>query len=226
VDMGIVGTGHMAQALGRQWVRAGHRVLVGGRDPGRADALAAALGGHARSGTLRDAARFGDAVLLAVRRTGVPAALRAAGADEGSMAGRVLVDCTNPIDEADGFRLVTSGGPSMAERIATLATGVEVAKAFNLCSADLWRATPPAVGGRALVVPFCAATPRARELTSGLVTDLGCRPLYLGGLERAGQLEAVAALGIRLLVEGVGFDAVMPSAQPGPPPGRQSSMAW
>jgi predicted dinucleotide-binding enzyme len=82
------------------------------------------------------------------------------------------------------------------------------------------------VGGRPLVVPFCAATPRARELTSGLVADIGCRPLCLGGLDRAGQLEAVAALGIRLLVQGLGFDAVMPSRQSGPPPGRQSSMAW
>lgn len=220
--IGVIGTGNMARALGRQWVRAGHELLVAGRDKQKASALSSALGDSTMAGSLLEATSFGQVTLVAVRRTGVLETLRNAGAAHGSLAGQVVIDCTNPIDEADSFRLVTAGGPSMAEQIAHLAVGAEVSKAFNLCSADLWQMAPPAIAGVALTVPFCGATSQARDVTRALITDVGCHPLDIGGLDRAGQLEAVAAFGIRLMVEGTGFGAVMPPIQPGPPPGHEA----
>jgi hypothetical protein len=55
--------------------------------------------------------------------------------------------------------------------------------------------------------------------TARLIGDLGCRPLDFGDLARAGQLEALAAVGIRLVVRGLDLHSVMPPDQPGPPPG-------
>jgi 8-hydroxy-5-deazaflavin:NADPH oxidoreductase len=214
MDIGIVGTGNMALALGEGWLRAGHRLYVGGRDLARARAVAGELGGGTGAGGIAAAAGFGDVVLVAIAHSGVLAAARAAG----ELAGRIVLDCTNPVVPADGFRLADPHGPSVAEQIAAI-TGAEVVKAFNLGSAELWRVHPPTVDGRPLVVPFAAPSDRAALVAQTLISDLGCRPLHLGGTAWAGTLEAVAALGIRLLVTGIGLESVLPATQPGPPPG-------
>jgi 8-hydroxy-5-deazaflavin:NADPH oxidoreductase len=130
-----------------------------------------------------------------------------------------LIDCTNPIDEADSFRLVTADGPSMASAIAQACPGAHVAKAFNLGSAGLWQMTPPRTADGPIVVPIAANSDHALRVTSELVEAVGCVPFPWGPLDRADQIEAVAAFGIRLIVEGLTFDSVMPTTQPGPPPG-------
>ncbi|MBT2398966.1 NADPH-dependent F420 reductase [Streptomyces sp. ISL-100] len=201
--IGMLGTGNMADALGTQWARAGHDVLVGGRSADRAAELAARIGG--RAGTLREAAAFGDATLLAVPHDSVPAVLNeAAGADEGGdgggvLRGRVLIDCTNAV--GPGFVLTTQGGPGAAERIAA-ATGAHVVKAFNHCADSVWRLTPPAFADGPLAVPLCGDDERALETVRTLVRDMGCEPLAAGGLDRAVYVETATAFLIGLWVNG------------------------
>ncbi|WP_353944995.1 NAD(P)-binding domain-containing protein [Streptomyces sp. HUAS MG91] len=200
-----LGTGNMAHALAAHWVRAGHEVTVGGRDEEKAARLAARIGaaGH---GSLARAAGAGDVVLVALPYgvgERVVAALRE------PLAGKVLLDCCNPVGE--GFRLLTEGGPAAARRIAAAAPGARVVKAFNLCHEDVWRLTPPVFDGRPLAVPLCADDDRALDLVRELVRDAGCVPLSAGGLDRAGLLEATAALVIRLWVgEGADAQAMLP----------------
>ncbi|MET8542799.1 NAD(P)-binding domain-containing protein [Kitasatospora sp. NPDC004799] len=203
--IGIAGTGNMARVLGARWVRAGHDVLVGGRDPGRAGELAGRIG--ARAGTLREAARHGrDAVLLAVPYAAAVGVVSGLG---DAVRGRTLIDCTNPV--GPGFVLETAGGPSAAERIAAAAPGAAVVKGFNLCHESVWGLTPPVFGGRALAVPLCGEDEVALEAVRGLVRDLGCVPVNGGGLERAGLLEATAAFLIGLWMgEGVDAQAIAP----------------
>ncbi|MBV6700467.1 NADPH-dependent F420 reductase [Kitasatospora aureofaciens] len=203
--IGIAGTGNMARVLGTRWSRAGHDVLVGGRDPGRAAALADQIG--AQAGTLRDAAQHGqDAMLLAVPYS---AAIGVVSGLADTVRGRTLIDCTNPI--VPGFVLETRGGPSAAERIAAAAPGASVVKAFNLCHESVWRLTPPVFGGRPLAVPICGDDAPALEAVRFLVRDLGCVPVDGGGLDRAGLLEATAALLIGLWVgEGADAQAIAP----------------
>ncbi|WP_268920531.1 NADPH-dependent F420 reductase [Actinomadura soli] len=90
----MLGAGRMTEALASGWTRAGHDVLVGGRTPGKAADLANRIG--ARAGTLREAAEFGDAVLVAVLLAGLDGTLRAAGAPEGTLAGKAVIDATSP----------------------------------------------------------------------------------------------------------------------------------
>lgn len=207
--IGILGTGGMADALGTQWARTGHQLTIGGRSPERAAALAGRLGPAARAGTLRAAAEYGEAVLLAVRAEGVAEALRAAGAPDGSLRGRTLIDCTNPVVPGR-LTLSTEGGPSMAQRVAEWAPGARVVKAFNLCNEGVWRMTPPVFDGRPLAVPLCGDDPEALDRTRSLVADLGGTPVDGGGLERAGLLEATAACLIGLWFGGADAQAIAP----------------
>ncbi|MEU3602471.1 NAD(P)-binding domain-containing protein [Streptomyces sp. NPDC006798] len=193
--IGVLGTGGMADALAGHWARAGHRIVVGGRDPGAAERLAARLGPGAGAGGLRDAAGFGEVVLVALPY--------GAGGDvvrelRDELAGKTLLDCSNPV--GPGFRLLTGGGPSAARLLADAAPGARVVKAFNLCHVDVWRMLPPVFEGRPLAVPVCGDDERALVRVGELVRDAGCEPLAAGGLERAGLLEATAALYIGLWV--------------------------
>src|ERR1700677_3827452 len=107
--IGTLGAGMMTEVLGGRWVRAGHEVLVGGRSPDKTAELAKRIG--ATAGTLAEAASFGDAVLLAVKRQGIAEALAPAA---GALAGKTIIDCGNAVDTSD-FSLVTWEGKSLAE---------------------------------------------------------------------------------------------------------------
>ncbi|KAA2253813.1 NADP oxidoreductase [Solihabitans fulvus] len=204
--IGIIGTGGMAEALGTGWAQAGHEVLISGRSRQNADALAERIGRGAASGGLPDAAGFGDATLVAVRAEGVLDTLRAAGAAEGTLTGRALVDCTNAIAHP-GMTLAPEG---MALRIAEVATGAHVVKAFNLAASEVWAMSPPAFDGRPLGVPLCGDDPAALDVVRTLVRDLGCAPMDGGGLARAAYLEGMAAFVIGLLFSGQDPRAALP----------------
>ncbi|SPE57773.1 prephenate dehydrogenase [Streptomyces netropsis] len=196
MKIGVLGTGNMADALATHWVRAGHEVFVGGRDERKAQRLATRLGGGAGHGSLHAATDFGEVVLVALPY-GV-------GADvvreyRAALSGKVLLDCANPV--GPGFRLLTEAGPSAAGRLAAAAPGARVIKAFNLCHESVWRMTPPVFDGQPLAVPVCGDDESAVALAYELVRDVGCAPVSGGGLERAGLLEATAALFIGLWVE-------------------------
>ncbi|MFF5704623.1 NADPH-dependent F420 reductase [Streptomyces sp. NPDC012794] len=199
--IGVLGTGNMADALATHWVRAGHEVVIGGRDAHKAERLAARVGGGARSADLRTAAGSGQVVLAALPFGAGAEVVRELG---GVLEGKVLLDCSNPIGA--GFRLLTGEGPSAARRLAEAAPGAHVVKAFNLCHEDVWRMRPPVFGTRPLAVPVCGDDGTALALVHGLVRDVGCEPVSGGGLDRAGLLEATAALFIGLWV-GEGADA-------------------
>jgi 8-hydroxy-5-deazaflavin:NADPH oxidoreductase len=193
-----LGAGMMTEALAGQWVRAGYEVMVGGRSPEKAAALAGRIG--AKSGTLAEASAFGDSLLLAVRQAGLVATLEAAGAPDGALAGKTVIDCGNAVDVSD-FSLITWEGKSLAEQAQHLAPGSYVVKAFNLCHANVWQMSPPVFDGRPLAVPF-AGGDEGKPAAIELIEALGCTPLDAGDLPQARHLEAMAIVVIRLLFSG------------------------
>ncbi|WP_275559935.1 NAD(P)-binding domain-containing protein [Streptomyces sp. 5-6(2022)] len=204
--IGVLGTGNMADALATHWVQAGHDVTIGGRDAHKAEMLAARIRGSAKPASLRAAAESGQVVLAALPfGVGVDVARDL----HASLEGKVLLDCSNPV--GPGFRLLTEGGLSAAQQLAAAAPGAHVVKAFNLCHEDVWRMRPPVFDGRPLAVPVCGDDETALVRVRELVRDVGCEPVAGGGLERAGLLEATAALFIALWVgEGADAQAIAP----------------
>ena len=210
--IGILGTGDLAEALGTGWARAGHQLAVGGRSAGRARRLAGALGPAAVAVTPREAVAGSDAVLLAVAWDGVADMLRAAGAAEGTLAGTPLIDPTNAVEH--GVGVLVTGEESMAERIAALAPGAHVVKAFHLFPSAQW--TTP--GATPVTVAMCGDDPEALRTAGTLAHDLGAAPAVVGGLSRARQLEEVAGFTIALAFAGHDPGAAIPRASTPVPP--------
>jgi predicted dinucleotide-binding enzyme len=202
--IGILGAGNMADALGTGWARAGHEIMISGRDhdavAAKAARMTAAAGAGVSAGTWAQAAEHGDVVMAAVREAGLRDALTDAGA---ALRGKPLIDVTNPAD-IDAF----DPGRPIVRQVAEL-TGAHVVKCFNLCHVDVWRMTPPVFDGRPLAVPLCGDDQGALAYARTLVADLGCTPVDGGGLARAVLLEATAAFVIGLWFRGADAQAIL-----------------
>ncbi|MFF0010354.1 NADPH-dependent F420 reductase [Streptomyces sp. NPDC005374] len=200
--IGILGTGTLAAALAEGWARAGHEVAIGGRSQVKAEKIAERLDHTVLAVTPREAVTGRDAVLLAVSWDGVEEMLGMAGVSDGVLEGTPLIDPTNAVTHGVGT-LLTEPGEAMAGRIAGLAPGARVVKAFHLFPADQWT-SPPNGGQPSVTVAMCGDDATALHIVGELVRDVGGVPATLGTLDRARQLEEVAGFVIGLVF--AGFD--------------------
>lgn len=205
----ILGTGHLAQALGGCWARAGHTVTVAGRSVGKASELARRLGSTVRAAAPGEAVHGADAVLLAVPWNGIDDVLRETGASQGALAGTVVIDPVNAVEHGVGV-LLTEPGRSTATHIAQAAPGSRVVKGFHMVPSTQW-GTP---GAALITVPLCGDDPAALASAETLVRDTGAVPAVVGGLSRARQLEEAAGLFITLAFAGVEPGSVAPTLPP------------
>jgi hypothetical protein len=215
--IGILGTGTLAEALGAGWARAGHELVVGGRSQAKAQELADRLGRGVQALAPRQAVTGRDAVLLAVSWDGVEDMLRSAGAADGLLEGTPLIDPINAVEHGVGVLL----GDSMARRIATLAPGAHVVKAFHLFPAEQWRSFGG--GEPSVTVAMCGDDPAALGVVGELVRDVGGVPAVLGPLDRVRQLEEVAGFAIGLAFAGFDPNSAIPRVPSSAPlPGSPS----
>ncbi len=196
--IGILGTGVMASALAEAWMRSGHHVLVGGRSQDKARAIAERLGDTVEAADPVQVARASDAVVLAVAWEGLDQALALAEADEGSLAGKAVIDCTNAVDYASGLLKPPTG--SVVQHVAKQAVGSRVVKALHLFAGTSWLAPTPDQPRR--TVAMCGNDKAALDIAGELIRDLGGVPAVIGGLEHARQLEEVAGFVMRLVATG------------------------
>src|ERR1700710_2759484 len=129
----IIGSGNMANAIGTRAAKNGHTVELMSRDNAKAQALADQIGNAATVGTF-GARPAGDIVIVAVLYTGAVDVVAHYG---DALAGKILVDITNPFN-ADVSGLVTTAGDSVSRQIAAAAPeGTHVVKAFNSILRDV-----------------------------------------------------------------------------------------
>ncbi len=191
MKVAIIGTGNVGSALGTAFSGAGHDVTFAARDQEKVATVAQAAGANTAVSPA-EAVAAGDVVVLAVPFT----AAQAVAAEIASVAaGKVVIDTTNPL-KPDYSGLSTVGGPSGAERIAAALPGAKVAKAFNTVFAGI-QANPTA-HGQVLDALYATDDEAAASTVSTLATSIGFRPVKVGPLAAATELEAMAWLNIRL----------------------------
>jgi 8-hydroxy-5-deazaflavin:NADPH oxidoreductase len=189
----IVGAGNMGRGIGTRVVAGGHQVEIVDRDPAEAQQLAGDLGGSA---TALDPGSplGGELVVFAVYYPGIKDAVRQY-ADQ--LAGKVVVDITNPLNTETWDSLATAPGSSSAEETQQLVPlGAAVVKAFNTTFAGTLVAGE--VSGQQLDVFIAGDDDNAKRKVAQLVSDGGLRPVDVGPLRRAQQLEQLGFLHISL----------------------------
>lgn len=204
----MIGIGNVGSALGGALAKAEHGVTYGVRDASPDDrAKAEALG--AEVATVAEAVATAEAVVLAVPWP----ALEAAVGECGDLAGRIVVDVTNPLAMTPhGMRLAIGFETSAAERIAELAPGARVVKAFNQTGADnMARARTYATRP----VMFAAGDDaQAKAAVMTLIEDVGFQAVDAGPLEAARLLEPLAMLWISQAFSGRGRDFAFALTEP------------
>jgi predicted dinucleotide-binding enzyme len=175
--------------LGPAWAKAGHQVIFGVRDPGSAKVktLLEKTGHGARAAAVAVAAAAADIIVFATPWSATQAAIKAAG----NLAGKLVVDCTNPIaPDLKGLSIGTT--TSAGEQVARWAESAKVVKAFNTTGSGNMAA--PQYGSQAVTMFICGDDPAAREVVAELAKDVGFDPCITGPLYHARYFEPLAML--------------------------------
>jgi predicted dinucleotide-binding enzyme len=192
MKIGIIGSGVVAQTLGAGFLNHGHTVMLGTREPKKLAAWQAQHSG-AKLGSFADAAKFGELAVLAVKGEVAVGVLRLV-AD--ALAGKVVIDTTNPIADAPPvngvLKFFTTLDDSLMEQLQKAAPEARFVKAFS------------SVGNAKMVNPQFAAGPptmficgndaSAKQTVVKILEQFGWDTLDLGGATAARAIEPLCML--------------------------------
>jgi predicted dinucleotide-binding enzyme len=190
--IGIIGSGIVGQTLAKGFLKHGYAVMIGTNTPAKRADLEVRTA--ARAGSFEEAAKFGDLVVLATKGLAAAAALEAAGS--ANLAGKTVIDTTNPIAEAPPvngvLRFFTSLDDSLMERLQALAPQAHFVKAFN------------SVGNACMVNPdfhgvkptmfICGNEGAAKAAVTDILERFGFDVEDMGGVEAARAIEPLCIL--------------------------------
>ena len=173
--IGIIGAGMIGSTLAKLWVDAGHDVLVASRHPEELKGLVEQLGSRASAGTARDAAAFGQVVMLTVPLKAVPDLSHELAP---LLAGKVVLDTGNASSHPQG-----SAGWAAAKF-----PGALWVKAFNSVYFKTLESEAHRSGDR-VGIPLASDVPSAMQTAADLVRDAGFDPVIVGALARGKEFE-------------------------------------
>jgi predicted dinucleotide-binding enzyme len=211
MDIAVLGTGMVGQALAGGLTRIGHSVSVGTRDPSATLArtepdgmgnppFAAWHADHADVAltTFAEAAAGAELVVLAGHGSAALDMLTAAGADH--LAGTPVLDISNPLDFSAGFTpsLFVKDTDSLGEQLQAAFPEAHVVKSLNTLTAALM--VDPGLLGEATTVFVSGEDAAAKATVTGILTELGHQDVIdLGGIETARGTEMLLPLWLRTM---------------------------
>jgi 8-hydroxy-5-deazaflavin:NADPH oxidoreductase len=185
MKIGIIGTGDIGGALARHWARAGHELLISSRHPEKLQDLARELGPKVKVGTPREAAAFGEVVLVSVPYHATPQVGRDFSTE---LKGKVVLDTGNPYPSRDGEMAVRDRERGTGVASKEYLPGTKLVRAFNAINAgplaeEAFR-KPDRIG-----IPLASDHADALKVAEQLVSDAGFDPVVVGGLARAREFD-------------------------------------
>jgi predicted dinucleotide-binding enzyme len=192
IKIGIIGSGVVAQVMGSGFLKYGYDTMLGTRDLSKlAEWQKTAQG---KTGSFRDAAAFGDVIVLAVKGNFADSALQLAGID--NLRNKVVIDTTNPIadehPENGVLRYYTRQGESQMERLQSGFPDARFVKAFNSVGNNLM--VNPDFGGIKPSMFICGNDPEAKKLVSKIIDQFGWETEDMGTAEAARAIEPLCML--------------------------------
>lgn len=185
LKIGIIGTGRIGGALARHWVHAGHEVMMSSRHPERLQGLAKELGPLAHVGTPREAAAFGEVVLVSVPYAATPQ-IGKDYADE--LAGKVVLDTGNPFPGRDGPMAQKALEKGVGESSKEFLHGTRLVRAYNCIPAASLANDADRKPDR-IAIPIAGDNAEALKVAQRLIRDSGFDPVVVGPLESARYFE-------------------------------------
>lgn len=193
MKVGVLGSGDVAKSLAGGFIKHGHQVMLGTRDAGK---LKDFVGQHqgAQVGSFADAAKFGELVVLAVKGSVALDALKAAGAS--NLAGKPVIDATNPIADAPPengvLKFFTDLNQSLMERLQKAFPDVHFVKAYN--SVGNARMVNPQFPGGKPTMFICGNDDKAKAAVRGINEQFGWETADMGKAEAARAIEPLCML--------------------------------
>ena len=178
MKIGIIGSGRIGTTFGTLWAKAGHEVMFSDRDADAVKRAVDAVGARARAGTLQEAVAFGDAILIAVPYSALPAIAQQVG---DSLKGKVVINPNNPVPGRDGEMAVAAKEKGAAVSAAALLPGVRTVRTFNAWGYALMAREANRPAPR-MAMPVAADDPAALKVGMQLVADAGFDPVNAGSL--------------------------------------------
>lgn len=194
----FIGAGRVGAPLAAHLARAGHAVTLAEAEPG-SPTVAAALARDARlrSAPLPAALQGAEVVFLCTPFGALEALLPPLAP---ALAGKIIVDCTNPV--GPGLRHGLASARSGSAAVAALLPGARVVKAFSVYGAENLEDPGVPAGSPPPMMPLCGDEPAAKAAVSALISACGFAPLDVGGLEQALHLEHMTLLWVRMVRAG------------------------
>jgi 8-hydroxy-5-deazaflavin:NADPH oxidoreductase len=193
--IGVIGTGNIGGALASHWARAGHELVISGLDPEALKPLAARLGAKVRVGSPREAAAFGEVILVSVPYSALPQVGRDYARE---MAGKVVLETGNPYPARDGAMADEARRIGTGAASAKYLPGVRVVRAFNAIAAANLRDLGNRPGSR-VAIPLAGDDAAALATASRLVREAGFDPVIVGGLSEAKRFDVGTSVYVKLL---------------------------
>ena len=183
--IGIIGTGRIGGALATHWTKAGHEVLMSSRHPEELRPLATSLGARARVGTPKEAASFGEVVLVSVPYAAIPDIGKENAA---ALKGKVVLDTSNPVENRDGAMALAAQKKGAGVATAELLPGARVVRAFN-CIPAASLANNANRKPERIAIPIGGDDAQALAVAERLVRDAGFDPVVVGSLAQTRQFD-------------------------------------
>ena len=197
----VLGTGMVGHTLATKLASLGHEVRMGARTAGneKAVAWAAVHGPDAGEGAFSEVAAWAARIIIAVSGANILAVADAVGPD--AVAGKAVIDVTNPLDTSNGMppTLIPelSNTTSAAEALQARLPEAKVVKTLNTMNHQIM-VDPARVAG-AHDVFLCGDDDAAKKDVSSMLAEFGWTdPIDLGPLAAARGLEGMMPFWLRM----------------------------
>jgi 8-hydroxy-5-deazaflavin:NADPH oxidoreductase len=194
--VGIIGSGVVAQALGKGFLASGYQVKLSSRTPEKLASWIKEVGGTVSAGTFAEAAAYGDLAVVATLGQATENVVTLAGPK--NLAGKLVIDATNSLDFSRGMPpsiLPAYSNSSLGEAVQKKLTESHVVKCFNTVpNSQMFRPTVPSA--RMLI---CGNDKGAKDETSDILKRFGwAGAIDIGGIDGARMLESLVILWVRV----------------------------
>jgi 8-hydroxy-5-deazaflavin:NADPH oxidoreductase len=196
MKIGILGSGVVGQQLAIGFIKSGHEVQIGTREPEKLKDFLSGHNGKISAVNSSDATKWAEVIVIATKWTGTENAIKLAGIE--NFKGKIVVDVTNPIvfkEQGKAPVLDIAYPGSAGQHIQNLLPDSKVVKAFNIVTAH-YMASPKLQEGTPVMF-FAGNDEGAKKTVIEIAKNWGWDVSDLGGIDQAYLMEAIAMTWIR-----------------------------